>query len=425
MVVPKDIIDTWRSHTHDESTCVALLDIHVAHGLEAWFITQEDLDHKKSTIKSADTWAEEIRSKYPQAMRSRSYLRWILLKSAELGCKSLQGLTNPHSALENSCKSFPGQTLYCKGTLNAFYIPKDSENPGWCLPEAPVQPNAPVHAVLKASEQLQDLSTQAMTYRLIALRSASPLHIFQKLASLQKSESGDSYGRMETLLSSYLSCEERTSKQWLFAQLKDTDDWTGNYQLRDPLIFFARDCVQRAIDRNLHGTHAVSTLRTESWRYYQWLPVPLQRFIDGTLTQGHIPLFLPPVAKSDSRQQDVRSYFETGRRRDRELERDVNRQYEEAQRYQRGYHTNSSSGTEDYFTDDPQDQNEISPWWMARPSVMKKMKRPAPLPSPVSKPKGTNDFYSDDSDSVQVLVEGDYRGKRLCLSGNSGAEHQY
>lgn len=277
----------WRSNAYlDESTCVALLDIHVAHALESWF-KREDLDSKETTFEAADACAEDVRLKYPQAVRSRPYLRWILLKSAELGCRGLRGLADPWSALEKNCGEFPGLLVHRRGILSSFYIPRNSENPGWCLPEAPAHPNVPLHAVVTACEQLQDLATQVLAYRLLAWRSEGPFQLFQRLSLLQKERQGDSRGRLETLLSSYLACEGRASRKWLLTQLKDTEDWTGVLQLRDPLLYFARDTVQRAIERSLHGGHrAAETLRTQECRYYPWLADLLQRFIDEDAKQN-------------------------------------------------------------------------------------------------------------------------------------------
>lgn len=278
----------WRSNTYlDESTCVALLDIHVAHALDSWF-KRELLDSKETAFEAADACAEDVRLKYPQAVRSRPYLRWILLKSAELGCRGLRGLTDPWSALENNCGGFLGLLVHRRGILCSFYIPKSSENPGWCLPEAPAHANAPINAVVTACEQLQDLATQVLAYRLLAWRSASPFQLFQRLSLLQKERQGDSRGRLKTLLSSYLACESTASREWLLTQLEDTEDWTGDLQLRDPLFYFARDTVQRAIERSLHGGHrAAETLRTQECRYYRWLDDPLQRFIDEDTKQNH------------------------------------------------------------------------------------------------------------------------------------------
>lgn len=281
----ENIARMWRFSAYDESTCVALLDIHVAHGLESWF-TKDDLVFKNKTFESADACAEDIRLKYPQAMRSRPYFRWILLKSAELGCRSLRGLTDPYSALEQNFREFPGLTIHHRGIISSYYVPRYSENPGWSLPEAPTQPNAPLHAVVKAAEQLQDLATQALAYRLLAWRSASPFQMFQKLSILQKDVQGDSRGRLETLLSSYLACEGRPSREWLLTELKDTDEWTGDLELRDPLLYFARDFIQRAIERSLYGVQAAMALRTKDCRYYQWLIDPLQRFIDESTARN-------------------------------------------------------------------------------------------------------------------------------------------
>lgn len=280
-----NVTEMWRFGAHDESTCVALLDIHVANSLERWFV-KEDLEDRKMTSAYADACAEDLRLNFPQAMRSRPYLRWILLKSAELGCRSLRGLTDPYSALEKNCKNFPGLVVHRRGIPSSFYIPSISENPGWCFPEAPAQSNAPLHAVVMASEQLHDLATQALAYRLLAWRSAQPLAIFQKLASLQNDKQGDSQGRLETLLSSYLACEGRASREWLLAQLKETDDWTGHLQLRNPLLYFARDVTQRAIERSLHGINTSEDLRTTDFRYYPWLTDRLQRFITAGVARS-------------------------------------------------------------------------------------------------------------------------------------------
>lgn len=268
---------TWRRFiTYDESTCVALLDIYVTHGLLSWFTIKKNSNLEQTLIGSADTCAEQIKSKYPLAMRSRPYLRWILLKSAVLGSKGLNGLTDPHSAMDNRCKNFPGLIIHLSSDFTSFYVPKNAENPGWYLPEAPAQANAPLHAVVKASEQLHDLVTQVLAHRLLIWRSGSPLPLLQNLCLWQKEKQGDERGRLETLVSSYLACDDRTSREWLLAQLKNTDDWTGESQLRDPVLYLARDSMQRELAHSLHGTQP--GLRTEDRRYYQWLHSPSQRW---------------------------------------------------------------------------------------------------------------------------------------------------
>lgn len=283
----KNVPDIWQqSFIDDESTCVALLDMHVAHGLQLWFTIKKNPNSEQTLIRPADAFAENIRSRYPLAMRSRPYLRWILLKSAILGSKSMNGLTDPHSAIEERCRNFPGLVIHLRSDFTSFYIPRDTENPGWCLPEAPAQTNAPLHTVVKASEQLHDLATQALAHRLIIWRSGSPFPLIQQLSLWQNEKQGDARGRLETLLSSYLACDDRASRDWLLAQLKDTNDWTGGSQLRDPLLYFARDFMQREIERGLHGTQALATLRTEDCRYYRWLHNQSQRFIEEDQIQN-------------------------------------------------------------------------------------------------------------------------------------------
>lgn len=285
--VLRNVPDTWRQFiTYDESTCVALLDIHVAHGLQSWITIKKDPNSEQTFIGPADACAETIRSKYPLAMRSRPYLRWILLKSAVLGSKSMNGLTDPHSAMDERCRNFPGLAIHLSNDFTSFYIPRDTENPGWYLPEAPAQANAPLHTVVKASEQLHDLATQALVHRLLIWRSGSPFPLIQQLSLWQNDKQGDARGRLETLLSSYLACDDRASRDWLLAQLKDTNDWTGGSQLRDPLLYFARDFMQREIERGLHGTQVVANLRTEDCRYYRWLHNPSQRFIEEDQTRN-------------------------------------------------------------------------------------------------------------------------------------------
>lgn len=264
--------DVWRNDEDDEPTVLAILDMIMLVVLNL-DISKDMMQSLRVPLQVADDCAEIIRLKFPESMNTRPYLRWILVKAAEFGCRGEKGLTDPFTELLQNVEDFPGKYVsYSDWIRTLIYVPRGIENPGWFMPEAPPEANQPVLAALNSAELLQDFPTQALCYKLLILRSKQPQKLFHDLLHLQGRVQGDREGCLRTRLTSYLACKERAEQDSLLKDLKKTSDWNDHRVLRDPYLYWARDSITRALTRRTGGPNSTVLGPHTEAAYFRWLP---------------------------------------------------------------------------------------------------------------------------------------------------------
>ncbi|KAH8748667.1 hypothetical protein F5883DRAFT_436340, partial [Diaporthe sp. PMI_573] len=233
----RSLIDDWISEEGDESTNLALLDLL----LEPAQLRSVFLNETKSR-------AEAIIAHCPTSMRSRSFIRWILASAADALSGEKKGEDDLWVAHKTHVQGFPGLVWHSQDCfLPGVYVPQNTENPGWVTPELALVVNEPLQLALNLAKELKDYKSQVACLKLLIFQSSDPTQLFEELASLQKSMQGDKEGHLETMLSSYLICKDRPSKEKLLEELQQTDDWRDDMMLRDGLVYWSRDFIERAL----------------------------------------------------------------------------------------------------------------------------------------------------------------------------------
>jgi hypothetical protein len=247
----RSLIDDWISEEGDESTNLALLDLL----LEPAQLRSVFLNETKSR-------AEAIIAHCPTSMRSRSFIRWILASAADALSGEKKGEDDLWVAHKTHVQGFPGLVWHSQDCfLPGVYVPQNTENPGWVTPALALVVNEPLQLALNLAKELKDYKSQVACLKLLIFQSSDPTQLFEELASLQKSMQGDKEGHLETMLSSYLICKDRPSKEKLLEELQQTDDWRDDMMLRDGLVYWSRDFIERALKRSLQGPKSTAKLR--------------------------------------------------------------------------------------------------------------------------------------------------------------------
>lgn len=247
----RSMIDDWVLEEGDESTNLALLDMIL-----------EPAQLRSYFPNEAKCRAEAIIAHSPAVMRSRSFIRWILANATDALSGEKKGDDDSWLAIKTHLQGFPGLVWNTRGCfLPGVYVPRNTENPGWVAPKLSPGMAEPIQLALNLAKELNDYNAQVACYKLLIFQSQDPTQLFQELARLQKSVQGDNKGHLETLLSSYLVCKDRPSKERLLEDLGQTDDWGDITTLRDGLTFWARDFIERAVKRSLQGPKSTARLR--------------------------------------------------------------------------------------------------------------------------------------------------------------------
>lgn len=276
----RSLIDDWISEEGDESTNLALLDII----LEPAQLRSAFPNEMKSRV-------EAIIAHCPAAMRSRSFIRWILASAADALNGEKRGEDGLWQAYKTHIQGFPGMVWHSHDCfLLGIYVPRDTENPGWAAPEISLAVNEPLQLALNLAKELKDYKSQVACLKLLIFQSADPTQLFQELASLQKCMQGDKKGHLKTLLSSYLVCKDRPAKEKLLEELQQTDDWRDDMISGDGLIYWTRDFIERALKRSLQGPKPTAKLRNPAGFYIgQGLPWEAEEFTRRNAELGRLP----------------------------------------------------------------------------------------------------------------------------------------
>ncbi|KAH9898747.1 hypothetical protein F4778DRAFT_782854 [Xylariomycetidae sp. FL2044] len=250
----RTLVSDWASpsHEYDTSISLALLSI-----LTSMLL---DLDH------SSDDWSEDIlrvalpiavsiQQNDPASIKTRPYLRLLLAKSRFSEKKSRQEIANFLKQLSLS----PGLTYYRDDRLLPMYVPLDSENPGWAIPDASSAFKDPVVLVARTAKHLGDHATEAMALREIIRLSSKPVNEFRQLCELQRKHQGDNAGYAQSLASKYLIADSYESREKLTVDIARllsrtglADCWNDNHEwILNMLLYKLQGRRPAAIHREL------------------------------------------------------------------------------------------------------------------------------------------------------------------------------
>ncbi|KAL8294596.1 hypothetical protein RB597_007780 [Gaeumannomyces tritici] len=218
----------------------------------------------------AASLARRIMEDYPEAVRSRAYLRWLLYEAAAEACETDPEVRRvPYTCTVNPAYlNYPG-TTYSFGSgfiLLPVYSPAGTEVPLWePLPITQAGYRAALLA-LETAKGMGDVPTQILAYKLLALRDPDPSLILWAICDLQ-SQQGDWYDQLETLACQYIGCNDKGSRRKLLDQL------TALQERVDPMSEIARgrSDVVNAIVSSLQYALGVPNQPTP-WNPTPWNP---------------------------------------------------------------------------------------------------------------------------------------------------------
>lgn len=285
------LLDDWNLYKQDESISLAQLDILVSIIFEIESKPGSELPEMEWLQAEAQTRVQSIMELDPEAMKTRPFALWILAKAATSNTLSSQELlpnTPPNSFSHLS--NFPGFVISSPGqTTLPIYIPLEFETPIWTIRETLPEEILPIKMVLDLATQRLDYQTQAQCLKLLILRSQDPTQWFEQLCTLQNSLQGDRESYLWTLLSSYLICTDAASQKRLLADLEDLEDWTEEWVLRNPELYFAKHWIERVLVAKISGSRELKPLRRSGMKYYPWLSLPARMFIDRLTLPNLVP----------------------------------------------------------------------------------------------------------------------------------------
>ncbi|KAI1461298.1 hypothetical protein F4805DRAFT_413546 [Annulohypoxylon moriforme] len=195
-----DFVSDWSRMIIDTSTTLALLDILVSLMFyESEYSTKTD-DNIETFLRQSEPLALWIMENDPDNMRSRPFLRWMLVKAQYADAKG------PHYAHSygEQLQSWPGLVFHSRRLQLPQYIPVHGENPGWEIEDAASKFERPVRLAMKISRELGDYQTEVLALQRLIVLSANPINEFEELCNLQSLTQGDFCGYSKTLASKYL-----------------------------------------------------------------------------------------------------------------------------------------------------------------------------------------------------------------------------
>ncbi|KAH7176738.1 hypothetical protein EDB81DRAFT_49620 [Dactylonectria macrodidyma] len=278
----KNALDTlltdWRTTEQDESTQLALLDIVSVMALSS-NVSAEVRPFTEQCLQSANVLGESIMETFPQDVKSRPFLRWILAQSS---ISARRGKRSPFAY--DYLFDFPGEAVLPKHIGIPYYIPIRQENPGWMPPNLPTGSSEPLEMVLKASKELNDYDIEASCLKELIVRSHEPATLFDRLASFQKERQQNMEGYLATCLSRYLITKDEDAKSKLLRDLSEFGWWQDPSKLVSPVRACTRDIMQQALTPT-SPSYLPNSIKAGT-RYYEFLPEFLQRLIDRHVEGG-------------------------------------------------------------------------------------------------------------------------------------------
>jgi len=278
------MLKDWKTDEPDEPTQLALLDIMSFLAISACSSSNVS-PLAESYLEAADALGESVLQNFPDDVKSRPFLQWVIAKAA---ISARRGKRSPLSF--DYLADYPGESVLPKRIGIPYYIPVRQENPGWVVPEIPPKSLEPLEMSLKAARELDDYQTQATCLKELIIRSKTPATLFDELSTLQKSAQQNMDGYLATCLSKYLICKDEESKRKLRAELADFGWWEEPSDVVSPIRAATRDVLMRALSP-IDVEYIPNSIRA-GVKYYKSLPAFFQHLIDQ-----HVP---PEPGKSRS-----------------------------------------------------------------------------------------------------------------------------
>ncbi|KAL8388805.1 hypothetical protein RB595_008943 [Gaeumannomyces hyphopodioides] len=200
--------------------------------------------HKNRPL--AASLARRVMEDHPGAMRSRAYLRWLLYEAAAEGCEA-----NPEarrapssSPIHPAYWNYPGKILLRGSEWIALpvYSPAGTEVPLWEPLPIPPAGNGAVLLALEMAKEMDDVPTQILAYKLLALRDPDPSLMLWAIVDLQ-SKQGDWYDQLETLACRYIGCNDKGSRRKLLDQLMALQERVGPTTEIDLELLYAVNAI--------------------------------------------------------------------------------------------------------------------------------------------------------------------------------------
>ncbi|KAI2637151.1 hypothetical protein GGS26DRAFT_473275 [Hypomontagnella submonticulosa] len=272
----QNFIKDWTGmlRVHDTSTTLALLGVLMS--LAQHLAIHLDIDGRVEIILDLSApLAFSIMENDPSSMRSRSFMRWMLMKPLT------EGQNRVISQL-SSFESLAGVALYSNHFELSLYIPAELENPGWHSAQSRPDLEDIARMVLETSQDLSDCQTEAMSLRELIKISTSPEGRFEELGKLEKITQGDIRHYSNTLISKYQVSNTGYGKYSLNKDITELLSTPFLFYCLDPIDSWALKMLQYTLDE---GELAADEALEEARRLYSEvlrgeLPESLRREIE-------------------------------------------------------------------------------------------------------------------------------------------------
>lgn len=258
--VLEKVVEDWQLSNYDDSTCLALLGVVTEH-------FEIEID---ALLSMSTPLAQSVMRNSPENMKSRPFIRWMLLKAMS----SDEDTSNDFGlVLENLYFS---RGLYCPVSWEELplYIPVSVEKPGWRLKDAPAQFRDPVKLAMNTSEELGDYKSQALCLKQLIRMTSKPEKALGKLCHLLKMLQGDLEDYHRALIFGYLIY----SSDVMTGQYKaEVESQVTTYGWRRPDTRFLLCVLLYTIEGNQGGAEKAIRLANEE---YDFITEFLQELID-------------------------------------------------------------------------------------------------------------------------------------------------
>lgn len=207
------LLAIWETSSVDDQclTALALLDILLAVSMDQKSYPEKFRIITEDAGAMATQLALSIIEKDPAAMKSRTFIRWMIDRVHDAIAEDQEEADNAVKHL----RSQPGILIEFFHLALPNYIPVKSENPGWRLENAPSKYSGPVKAVLKTARKLGDYSMEAEALEGLTWLSKNPSKEFDELCTLLKVRQGDFKSYAHAMVFKYLiSTTEAQKKQF-------------------------------------------------------------------------------------------------------------------------------------------------------------------------------------------------------------------
>ncbi|KAK4230697.1 hypothetical protein QBC38DRAFT_325454, partial [Podospora fimiseda] len=245
----KVLFDDWKPVEYDEDITMGLLDLATSL-LFLWFPSHENL-----VVSYAQPLAVEIQKHNPEHMRSRPFIRWLLVKSSFNG-------TGPDGSDKNhpprpDVASLPGALL--KQSIGAHlpvFVPVAlGKKPDWDFFVFPTSRSnrAAIEMSLQIAKHTGDFQLQATCLKLLTLQSRHPRQFIDALGDLQLNTQGDKEGYLETCLCKYLVVTGTEEMEHLLRHLQGIHVGALHSEWANPDLRWAKGVIERALTFSVAG----------------------------------------------------------------------------------------------------------------------------------------------------------------------------